>query len=96
MTTIQSNKQTNKVNTMIKVKYSTAYATSKADLNKKAFAEHGKIITYTVSECCQSVEIQDGKYKKVSYNPRFGTKVKFYNTLAELKAELVINTTQTV
>ncbi len=76
---------------MIKVKYSTAYATSKTDLNKKAFAEHGKIITNVIGSACTSVEIQDGQYKKVSYRET-GIKVKFYNTLAELKANVVINT----
>ncbi len=80
---------------MIKVKYGTAYATSKAALNKKAFAEHGKIITYTTSLTTQSVEIQDGKYKEVEISNR-GVTVNFYNTLTELKDAIVINTTREV
>ncbi len=93
---IKRNKQTTKrENKMIKVKYGTAYATSKTSLNKKAFAEHGKIITYTTSVRTKSVEIQDGKYKEVTISDK-GVTVNFYNTLAELKANMVINTTREV
>ncbi len=90
---IKRNKQTTKrENKMIKVKYGTAYATSKASLNKKAFAEHGKIITETYGENgSASVEIQDGQYKVVEIDFR-GVTVNFYNTLTELKKEIHVNT----
>ncbi len=77
---------------MIKVKYGTAYATRKTDLNKKNFAEFGKIMTYCGSYGGTSVELQDGKYKEVMIT-ELGVKVTFYDTLTELRADAVINNT---
>ena len=77
---------------MIKVKFGTAYATSKADLTETALSL-GSIVVYAMkSGSCTKVESTSTGYKVVRYSTLNGVSVETFTSLKDLKKNITINT----